>query len=202
MTETNAKRRAGIGCRAHSGWAVLVAVSGTVGAPQIIDRRRVELITSGLPKQPYHASEKLDLTDAARLIRESSNTAKNLGRCALRELVDTLGRDGYSVRGVGIGLSSGRPLGTLARTLASHAMIHMAEGELFRNALISASEQCELPVTRVRERDLLAHASNQLGTPIEKLRVRLADLGRPLGPPWREDEKISALLGWLILAEP
>ena len=202
MTETNANRRAGIGCRAHSGWAVLVAVSGTVGAPQIMDRRRVELIRSGLPKQPYHAAEKLGLTDAARLIRESANTAKNLARGALRELVHTLGRDGYSVRGVGIGLSSGRPLGTLARTLASHAMIHMAEGELFRNALVAASEQCELPVTRVRERDLLAHASNQLGTPIEKLRGRLAELGRPLGPPWREDEKTSALLGWLILAEP
>jgi len=81
-------------------------------------------------------------------------------------------------------------------------MIHSAEGDLFRNALIAAGEQCELPVTRVRERDVFAYASNRLGTPIEKLRVRLADLGRPLGPPWREDEKISALLGWLILAEP
>jgi len=202
MAETNARRRAGIGCRAHSGWAVMVAVSGTKDAPQIIDRRRVELITSGLPKQPYHAAEKLGLTDAQRLIRESANAARNLARHALRALVDTLGHEGYSVTGVGIALSSGRTLGALAATLASHAMIHTAEGELFRNALIAASEQCQLPVTRVRERDLFAHASNQLGTPADKLRAWLADLGRPLGPPWRVDEKISALRGCLVPAQP
>ena len=172
-------------------FAIVVAVFGLTALWNRARRRKI-----------IAAAEKLGLTDAQRLIRESANAARNLARHALRALVDTLGHEGYSVTGVGIALSSGRTLGALAATLASHAMIHTAEGELFRNALIAASEQCQLPVTRVRERDLFAHASNQLGTPADKLRAWLADLGRPLGPPWRVDEKISALLGWLVLAQP
>ena len=34
---------AALGLRAHSGWAALVAVAGTRGAPAVIDRRRIEL---------------------------------------------------------------------------------------------------------------------------------------------------------------
>ncbi len=33
----------------------------------------------------------------------------------------------------------------------------------------------------------------------EELRCRVNDMGRTLGPPWRQDEKSAALVGWLAL---
>jgi len=45
-----------IGIRVHSGWGALVAVAGDAGAPEVIERRRVEIIDRKKPgaMQPYH----------------------------------------------------------------------------------------------------------------------------------------------------
>jgi hypothetical protein len=59
--------RAALGFRAHSGWAGVVVVAGP-RSPTVIDRRRIELIGPGIPKQPYHAAEKLDLKEAEKLV--------------------------------------------------------------------------------------------------------------------------------------
>jgi hypothetical protein len=51
--------------------------------------------------------------------------------------------------------ASGRPLPPLESVLASHALIHTADGEHFREALAAASDGHRLPVTRIREKELL-----------------------------------------------
>ena len=33
----------------------------------------------------------------------------------------------------------------------------------------------------------------------DALRARIAGLGKPLGPPWGQDEKLAALAAWLVL---
>jgi len=71
---------------------------------------------------------------------------------------------------------------------------------MFRQALVRASEGCGLPVTKVRERDLLERATAALRTPAGKLQRRLADLGRPLGPPWTQDQKLATLAALLALS--
>lgn len=43
--------RAIVGVSDHGGWAVLVTVAGD---GRLLDRRRVELVDTGLPKLPYH----------------------------------------------------------------------------------------------------------------------------------------------------
>lgn len=96
-------------------------------------------------------------------------------------------------------LASGRPLTTLAETLASHARIHTADGEHFRDALARAAERCKLPVTRVRERELLARGAAQLRFAEGELQRRVAEMGRAVGPPWRQDEKLAALAAWTVL---
>ena len=45
--------RTALGFRAHSGGAALVAVAGTIDAPQILERRRIVIADC---KQPYHAA--------------------------------------------------------------------------------------------------------------------------------------------------
>src|SRR5579864_4644638 len=100
---------------------------------------------------------------------------------------DNLRVNGYEVVGCGILVSSGRPSSTLAATLASHAQIHTAEGELFRDAIARAGEYHGLRITKVKERDLYARAAAELGVLENELPQRLTELGRPLGPPWRQD---------------
>ncbi len=189
-----------LGFRTHSGWAALVAVAGPPRSPALVDRRRIELVDAGVPWQPYHAPEKLDLPKAGELIRLCVRRARLLARQALRATIEDVRESGYDVVGCAILLASGRPATSLAATLASHALIHTAEGELFREALAHAGKHCRLPVVGVRERDLLARAHADLRVPAAVLRRRVTALGQLIGPPWRQDQKYAALVAWLALA--
>ena len=195
--------RAALGFRAHSGWAAVVVVSGTAAAPVILDRRRIEIADPKVrgSKQPFHAAEPLPFKDAEQLIRRCTKSTNGLAERAVRGVVDDAQGKGYRVAGCGLLTASGRPLPALAAILASHALIHAAEGEMFREALVRASEECGLAVTKVRERELLERAASALRTPADKLQRRLAELGRPLGPPWTQDQKLATLVALLALSE-
>lgn len=190
-----------LGFRAHSGWAALVVVAGPPRRPTVVERGRIEIADPAIPgsKQPYHAAEGWPLAKAEEYLNSCIGKTKLLARRAVAAIVAGLREKGHHVVGCGILGASGRPLTTLAATLASHALIHTAEGELFRNALIEAGEECSLPTTRVKEKELFARAAEDLGTPVAELQRRVAEMGRPLGPPWTQDEKCAALLGWMVL---
>ena len=196
------KTHAALGFRAHSGWAALVVIAGSPRAPAVIDRRRIELVDPRTPggKQPYHAAERLELKKAEELVGRCTDDARRLARQALRAVMDDLREKDHDLVGCGILLGSGRPATTLAATLASHALIHTAEGELFRDVLTHASERCGLAVLGVRERELFARGAAELRVPVEELQRRVTEMGRPLGPPWTQDEKHATLVGWLALA--
>src|SRR6266849_1192163 len=67
-------------------------------------------------------------------------------------------------------------------------------------AIGRANETCGLPVTGIKEREILDRGVAELDLPLEEIQGRMLDLGRPIGPPWRQDEKLATLAGWLILA--
>src|SRR2546426_8134359 len=95
---TNALKHAALGFRAHSGWAALVVVAAPSRSPAVIDRRRIELVDPGIPKQPYHAAQKLDLKEAEELVRRCTETARLLARRAFRAVIDDLRGDRKSTR--------------------------------------------------------------------------------------------------------
>jgi hypothetical protein len=195
--------RAALGFRTHSGWAVTVVVGGPLNAPSIIDRCRMEIAdpaTAG-SAQPYHAAVGLDLKGAEAFLKRCADSAALLAERGVRAVIDKLREKNHEVLGSGILLGSGRPAPTLTATLASHALIHTAEGELFRRALAQAIERCGLPVTAVRERELWARSSADLHKTLKELQHSVIEMGRPIGPPWRQDEKHAALVGWLALAD-
>ena len=194
--------KAALGFRSHSGWAALVVVAGPPHEPNVVDRRRIEIADPAIPgsKQPYHAAERWPLAKADEYLNRCISKTRLLTRQAVSAVVNDLREKGLDVVGCGLLGASGRPFTTLAATLASHALIHTAEGELFRNALIEASEHCDLPVTKVTERELYARGAADLGMSVEELRNRIIELGRPVGPPWTQDEKHAALIGWMVLA--
>jgi hypothetical protein len=192
----------GLGFRAHSGWAALVAVGGSAGSPTAIVRRRIELADPAIAGsvQPFHAAEQLDLKQAEKFIQLCTDSTNALARQALREVIDDLRKMHHRAVGSCILLASGRPMGTLESILASHAMIHTAEGEFFRNALRRASQASAMPVTGIKESEILGRSASELGLPAEELQRRSVEMGRLLGPPWRRDEKLATLAGWLVLA--
>ena len=195
---------AALGFRVHSGWAVVVAVAGAPAAPTVVDRRRIELVDRDRPGsvQPYHTAAQLGPKQAEEFIEDCAQRTRLLTIQALCPVIDHLTHGGLKVVASGILLSSGRPTTDLRATLASHALIHTAEGHFFRAALTHASEHYRFPVVGVKERDLYSRASADLGASPDEVRRRVAEWGHSLGPPWRQDEKVAALVAWLALRGP
>jgi hypothetical protein len=79
------------------------------------------------------------------------------------------------------------------------ALIHTADGELFREALLHASGRCGLHDFRIKEKELLDHAGQVLRLKGADLMGRVTDLGRPFGSPWSQNEKFATLAAWLAL---
>ena len=178
----------------------MIALGEPAENPVVLRRLRVELAANDPgSKQPYHAAEGLALKKAATLIERSTETARKLAGRAMHDVVDELKADGHEVVGCGLLRASGRPLPGLEQILASHALIHAAEGEMFREGIVEASRTCGLPVTAVKERELLDRGAVELHLAPASLKARLDGFGRALGPPWRQDEKLATLVAWLAL---
>lgn len=194
--------RAAIGVRVHSGWGALVAVSGPAGAEEIIERSRVEITDRKMPGaiQPYHYVQNKEIERAEQHIFKCASASKSLALQAVRQLLQQLKERGYEVAGACVLLSSGRPLPELAGILASHALIHTAEGEFFRKSFRHAFEALKIPVTGIRERDLTEQAQKAFGKTAAKVQERIATMGRTIGPPWTTDQKSAALAALIVLA--
>jgi hypothetical protein len=191
---------AAIGFRAHTGWAAMVAVAGNPEGPTIIDRRRIELIHGSEQGHVYHAARELNLPAAralvARVLAESSARARG----AIAAAVEEFREKGWRVGAAGVVLGNSALPSELERILASHALVHSAEGELFRKALVSGSEACGLAVSGVPANALHQRAREALSLGPSDLERRLAELGKAAGRPWAQDQKESAIVAWVALA--
>ena len=190
-----------LGFAPHSGWAAVVGIGEADGRPCVLVRERIEMADAAdaEPKQPYHAVEDLPIDEAAKRLAGHAATAKSMAYAAVHRIVGQLARDGHPVIGLGILDSAGRKGGSLSAILASHALIHTADGDHFRDAIASAAAQCRLPVSRIPARDLEGEAAAALSTPVERLHETVKELGRSVGPPWGADQKAAALVAWLVL---
>jgi len=96
-------------------------------------------------------------------------------------------------------LASGRALPEFAKILQSHALIHTADGELFREGIGGACGQCGLRLTAIRERELLERSAKAFSMKPATLLRQAAEIGREFGAPWTQDEKFATLAAWLAL---
>jgi hypothetical protein len=194
---------AAIGVRMHSGWGALVAVTNSAGKIEVIERRRIVVITESTPgaKQPYHFAANLELPDAEKFIARCFADSKRLAAQAIRDLLAELSARQYRVAGAAVVLASGRPLPPLAKILVAHPLLHTAEGQFFREVFAKACESLALPVTGIRERDLEAQLQQTFGKAATKLQRQISNAGRTLGPPWTTDQKTAALAALTLLAK-
>jgi len=192
-----------LGFAPHSGWAAVVVVGGDIDEPEVLVRGRVEMADPRLPgsKQPYHEVEGLPLQEAERRLAKLSDSAAAMACEAIRALAQDIGTKGSAPAAAGILDSSGRKGDGLAAVLASHALIHIADGNHFREALAEACRRCNLDVIRVRQKDLIDRAAATLGRSPAQLAAAVGVLGKRLGPPWGADQKSAAILAWLLSGE-
>jgi hypothetical protein len=166
-------------------------------------RDRIEMADPRDPgsKQPYHAVEGCPIGEAERRLAGYAASAGRMAHDAIRRITERLAGEGHGVVGLGILQAAGRTGGNLADTLASHALIHTADGNHFRAALAEAAARCRLPTSRVRAPGLEAEAATAIGRAPQALQRTVKDLGREIGAPWGADQKAAALLAWMVLAQ-
>ena len=183
--------RTALGFRAHSGWAAMVAATGTLDAPRVLDRRRIVIADADVPgaRQPYHAAAGLPFTAAEALVRNAVESSRALAAEAIAAAVKSLESRGCEVAACAVLMGSAKPLQELGRILSSHALIHTAEGHMFRDALLFGAQNRGLWVEGIPEKEL-DRASLK----------RIDSLGRLLGPPWTQDQKYATLAALIALA--
>jgi len=181
----------------------MVVLGGSAAAPELLARSRVQLIDDHDPesKQPYHAVEFLCVEEATGRLDGYMAVATRLAQDCIRVQFEHLKGRGIVIRSVGIIESSSRKQVSLPAILASHALIHAADGDHFRNALFVAAEQCRLRVSRIPARSLEDHASKCLRLPVDRILETVNKLGLGKAPPWGADQKKAALLAWTLLKD-
>jgi hypothetical protein len=197
-------KQAAIGLRAHSGWTALVAVCVEKGSPVVLARQRLHLVETFTYefRQPYHTAEKMPQGQGREFISRMQAEARRLAYRAICDVQSELQKQGLKLTRCGLLLASGRVLPGLDKILASHALIHTADGELFREALLHASARCGLRDFRIKEKELLDRAEPVLRLKSAELMGKVTELGRPFGAPWSQDEKFATVAAWLALFAP
>jgi len=142
----------------------------------------------------------MNLTEARTFLDQQRDAARVLALSAIRAAQTEAAQQGYKVNRAALLLASGRTLPELPKILASHSIIHTADGEFFREALLHACDCAKLAVTKIKDRELLTTASATLRRNPAALTRFVNDLGKPLGSPWTQDEKFATLAAWLALA--
>jgi hypothetical protein len=194
-------KKVAVGFRVHSGWSAVVVVSLEKAVPVALRRMRVQMVKtfSYAYRQPYHTAEKMELAEAEEFVAAVRAEAEELAYKALRALKLEMKRLQWKLDGGCLLLASGRALPEFAKILASHALIHTADGELFRAAIRGACARCGVRVKTIRERELVERCAEKFSLkPKEALR-HAAELGREFGAPWTQDEKFATLGAWWTL---
>ena len=194
-------KNAALGFRVHSGWAAVVALCVEKGAPVVLAKQRIHLVDTFTYefRQPYHTAEKMLLGQAREFIARMQTEARRLAYRAIQELASRTQEQGIKLTGCGLLLASGKPLPVLEKIIVSHALIHTADGELFREALLHASKRSGLKEFTFKEKELLDGAGQVLRAKPKELMRRVTELGRAFGAPWSQDEKYATLAAWMAL---
>jgi hypothetical protein len=195
-------RAAALGCRAHTGWAALVVVAGGVAQPEVVFRGRAELgdPAGRVKRNVYHAARALELAAAAGLVDAAERIAAEQAAAALERTVRDAADEGAVVRSCAVVVGTFPRGARLEKIIASHALVHAAEGRLYQDALLQSAESRGLDTIAIPKRSIWEQGESALGVAQDDLRHWIDQLRREVGPPWAQDQKLAALAAWIALA--
>ena len=193
--------RAALGFKLHTGWAMLVALTGQPGEIQVLFRGRIELLPpdESVPRFVYHEAAELPLSRATALVKSAREASQKAARHAIKDVLRELDSRGAKASVCGVLSGSTTVPDDLSRILRSHPLIHAAEGALFQQAIVSAGKSCRLEVRAVREREVWSRAAAAWGLAEPELRKEMDALRKSVGAPWSADHKTAAAIALLAL---
>ncbi|MDQ6613690.1 MAG: hypothetical protein M3083_02745 [Actinomycetota bacterium] len=191
-----------LGWRSHCGWAVLVGIGGSLIDPIVVHRERVVLLDGSLPRQPYHAAvdDRLSADEAAELVSRVERAAGAAATTALDAVAAKLSQSGRRVVAVGVAAGGRRIPSELSMILASHPLLHAAEGDLYEQALIEASANAGLAVTTLAPKTIFLDAACELSLTVADLGAALTATGKRAGPPWQKDHREATAVALVALS--
>jgi hypothetical protein len=181
----------------HGSSAVLVTVSPS---SDLLDRRRIDLIDSGLPTHPHHhegswavgrylslpGARALSLADAVAIVERVRASATHGAREGLEALAATVP---VPIAIIAIRACPELPPTTEERIADNRAQT-VADSVMYRQALAIAAEGRGWTV-RWYDRERIRHdAAAAFGR--EPLDALLFAMGRSAGPPWQARHKLAA----------
>jgi len=186
-----------LGFRPHTYWTAIVALGGTLDAPQVLARHKI-VFAGGDERGVYHqAAEAAEGTAEALLEKVRAATEANAA-AGIAAFLKLLGGDDLRP-GIAVVPTGGRRLPALAEIVRVHTLQHAAEGEFYRDVVAAACAQLGLEVRRPVERELIPLACDRLGVGKPELEAQLKAMGAALGPPWSEDQRLAMLAAGLAL---
>jgi len=201
---TNQRMRviAVLGVADHNGWAVCVTVAASRGIPVVVDRRRIELIESGVPSQPYHhETVGMPLPDAETLVVRVRDSVMRTTVARLTELRDEL-QPQYSIAATTL---RNPPLTyvplTVAEAHASYSVMCRADGMMYHNAVCTAARGLGIAVELDDRGEAIVRAADRLRVGVEEVEHFLETTGERLGPPWRKEHRLAAAAALTALAD-
>jgi hypothetical protein len=150
-------------------------------------------------RQPYHTAQKMALGEAEEFVDGVRAEAEELAYGWLHATQLELKTLGWKLERGALLLASGRALPEFAKILQSHALVHTADGVLFREAIGAACGPCRIRLLGIPDRELLERCARAFSQKPATLLRRTTEMGREFGRPWTQDEKFATLAAWLAL---
>jgi len=179
--------RTALGLSVHTGWAagVLLSDDDRVLARFHIDMGKAD---HGGDVHAYHAA--VEAKDPVVTIERVRTWALAGARTAFHAMASE-----HTIGACVIIAGNVPPPPSLEKILASHAALHTAEGELFRDVLATVAAEHRIAVQRIAAKKLKSDALSALDDPDAWAKA----LGRGLGPPWSKDHRDAAIAAKLAL---
>jgi hypothetical protein len=162
----------------HGGWAVVVCVANG----KVLDARRIELVEPGLPSLPHHhQAQRLPIDEGVALVERVRASAEACARRALAELP-------LNVGAIAIRKRPALPP-TVAERITNYRAQCVADWVMYRDALEKAAQARGWSVREYDAKTVFAEAADVLG--LEDISVKLKEIGKAVGRPWRMDHKLA-----------
>jgi len=167
-----------LGLCSRTGSAVAVAVDGRA----LAGRWALDLTDGRVPDEVYHAAARLGPAQAEALVGTAVDIVTEVATRELQGVLAELGR----VDAVGVVLGDHPVPESLPAILASHVLMHAAEGQLYRDALLDAARSLGYDGYGLPRASATARLAGDLAEAVR-------GLGAAAGAPWRREHKLAAV---------
>ena len=172
-----------VGIADHCGWAVVVSITPHA---ELLDRRRVELVDTQLPKLPHHCEgQQLPEANAVALVEHVQASAMRHCRARLDELEASISG---TIKAIALRECPELPP-TIAERISDYRAQNVADSVMYRDALARAAMQLGWQIYWYNRKTVFEEAAHFLG--VDDITALIAAVRGTMGPPWQKDHRVA-----------